>query len=44
MPCQSLADPEGTHALLVSTAIPGSESAHKLELLSVIGSQQIASV
>lgn len=42
--CQSLADPEGTHALLVYTAIPGSESAHKLELLSVIGSQQIASV
>lgn len=41
--CQSLADPEGTHALLVYTAIPGSESAHKLELLSVIGSQRIAS-
>ncbi|CAN5197723.1 helix-turn-helix transcriptional regulator [soil metagenome] len=40
--CQSLADPEGTHALLVYTATPGSESAEKLELLSVIGAQRIA--
>jgi transcriptional regulator with XRE-family HTH domain len=40
--CQTLVDPEGSHALLVYTAIPGSESAHKLELLSVIGSQRIA--
>lgn len=42
--CQTLVDPEGTHALLVYTAIPGSESAHKLELLSVIGAQRIAAV
>jgi len=36
--CQILLDPESSHALLVYTAIPGSESYQKLELLSVIGS------
>ena len=35
--CQILLDPEQSHALLVYTAVPGSESYEKLELLSVIG-------
>jgi hypothetical protein len=35
--CQTLLDPEQSHALLVYTAAPGSESAEKLRLLSVIG-------
>ncbi|WP_420111691.1 helix-turn-helix transcriptional regulator [Pseudactinotalea sp.] len=39
--CQQLLDPEQAHALLVYTAIPGSESAEKLRLLSVIGAQPI---
>ncbi|WP_433220904.1 helix-turn-helix transcriptional regulator [Dactylosporangium sp. CS-047395] len=37
--CQSLLDPDQAHALLVYTAIPGSESYEKLQLLSVIGTQ-----
>ncbi len=37
--CQQLLDPEQSHALLVYTAIPGSESYEKLQLLSVIGAQ-----
>ncbi|MBO9534248.1 MAG: helix-turn-helix domain-containing protein [Solirubrobacteraceae bacterium] len=37
--CQSLLDPDQSHALLVYTAIPGSESYDKLELLSVVGNQ-----
>jgi len=37
--CQSLLDPGQSHWLLVYTAIPGSESHEKLELLSVIGTQ-----
>jgi len=37
--CQSLLDPSQSHWLLVYTAIPGSESAEKLQLLSVIGTQ-----
>jgi transcriptional regulator with XRE-family HTH domain len=40
--CQSLLDPEQSHHLLVYTAVPGSESHEKLQLLSVIGTQQIA--
>jgi transcriptional regulator with XRE-family HTH domain len=40
--CQSLLDPEHSHHLLVYTAVPGSESHEKLQLLSVIGPQQIA--
>jgi transcriptional regulator with XRE-family HTH domain len=36
--CQILLDPEQSHALLVYTAVPGSESREKLELLSVVGS------
>jgi transcriptional regulator with XRE-family HTH domain len=36
--CQTLIDPEQSHALLVYTAAPGSESQEKLRLLSVVGS------
>jgi len=39
--CQTLTDPAGSHSLLVYTAVPGSESAAKLELLSVIGAQPL---
>ncbi|MBB3328109.1 helix-turn-helix transcriptional regulator [Microlunatus antarcticus] len=39
--CQSLLDPDQSHRLLVYTAIPGSESHEKLQLLSVIGSQAL---
>jgi hypothetical protein len=38
--CQSLLDPSQAHLLLVYTAIPGSESYDKLQLLSVIGTQE----
>ncbi|MGW9113496.1 helix-turn-helix transcriptional regulator [Microbacterium sp. NPDC055683] len=40
--CQRLVDPEQSHLLLVYTATPGSESAEKLRLLSVIGAQSLA--
>ncbi|NJQ03160.1 helix-turn-helix domain-containing protein [Streptomyces sp. PLAI1-29] len=36
--CQTLLDPHQSHGLLVYTAIPGSESYERLQLLSVIGS------
>lgn len=36
--CQILLDPDESHTLLVYTAVPGSESYEKLQLLSVIGS------
>ncbi len=39
--CQTLLEPGQSHFLLVYTAIPGSESYAKLELLSVIGSQTL---
>lgn len=39
--CQQLVDPGHEHSLLVYTAIPGSESAEKLRLLSVIGDQTL---
>lgn len=39
--CQSLMDPVQSHALLVYTAAPGSESAEKLRLLAVIGAQSL---
>lgn len=39
--CQSLLDPDQSQALLVYTAVPGSESAEKLALLSVIGAQTL---
>lgn len=35
--CQTLIDPDQSHYLLVYTAQPGSESAEKLRLLSVVG-------
>lgn len=35
--CQILLDPDESHSLLVYTAVPGSESYEKLQLLSVIG-------
>ncbi len=37
--CQTLVDPASSHALLVYTASPGSESHEKLKLLAVIGSE-----
>lgn len=40
--CQNLVDPAQSHSLLVYTAEPGSESAEKLQLLAVIGAQQLA--
>jgi hypothetical protein len=39
--CQTLLDPDQSHRLLVYTAVPGSESAEKLRLLSVIGAQSL---
>ncbi|MFC5751572.1 helix-turn-helix transcriptional regulator [Actinomadura rugatobispora] len=39
--CQTLLDPEQSHILLVYTAVPGSESHEKLQLLSVIGPPDI---
>ncbi|WP_324267937.1 hypothetical protein [Saccharopolyspora mangrovi] len=38
MTCQTLLDPDQSHSLLVYTAVPGSESHEKLQLLSVLGS------
>jgi hypothetical protein len=35
--CQTLVDPEQSHLLLVYTAVPGSETYDKLQLLTVIG-------
>jgi transcriptional regulator with XRE-family HTH domain len=35
--CQTLLDPQQAHLLLVYTAVPGSESYEKLQLLSVVG-------
>lgn len=40
--CQRLVDPGQSHSLLVYTAVPGSESYDKLQLLSVIGTQALA--
>jgi transcriptional regulator with XRE-family HTH domain len=39
--CQRLLDPQQSHYLMVYTAVPGSESYDKLQLLSVIGTQVI---
>lgn len=35
--CQTLLDPHQSHVLLVYTAVPGTESYEKLQLLSVVG-------
>jgi hypothetical protein len=40
--CQTLLDTEQSHLLFVYTAVPGSESYEKLQLLSVIGPQAVA--
>ncbi|MEV6158883.1 hypothetical protein AB0L53_52000 [Nonomuraea sp. NPDC052129] len=39
--CQRLVDPGQAHSLMVYTAIPGSESYEKLQVLSVIGTQTL---
>jgi hypothetical protein len=39
--CQLLDDQEQQQTLLVFTAAPGSESAERLELLAVLGSQRL---
>ncbi|MVA74444.1 helix-turn-helix domain-containing protein [Auraticoccus sp. F435] len=39
--CQTLLDPEQSHRLLVYTAVPGTESHEKLQLLSVVGAQTL---
>ncbi|WP_458040636.1 MULTISPECIES: helix-turn-helix transcriptional regulator [Bacteria] len=39
--CQRLIDPGQAHSLMVYTAVPGSESYEKLNLLSVIGAQSL---
>ncbi|MGA4960784.1 helix-turn-helix transcriptional regulator [Streptomyces pseudogriseolus] len=39
--CQTLLDPDQSHLLLVYTAVPGSESHEKLQLLSVMGPQTL---
>ncbi|TCC31443.1 helix-turn-helix transcriptional regulator [Kribbella sindirgiensis] len=40
--CQRLVDPGQAHSLLVYTAVPGSESYEKLQMLSVIGTQTLS--
>lgn len=39
--CQTLTDPEQSHRLLVYTAVPGSESHEKLQLLAVIATPTV---
>lgn len=39
--CQRMIDPAQAHALMVYTAVPGSESYEKLQVLSVIGPQSL---
>ncbi|MGY1714994.1 helix-turn-helix transcriptional regulator [Geodermatophilus sp. SYSU D01106] len=39
--CQSLVDPDQSHRLLVYTAVPGSETAERLQLLAVLGAQAV---
>ncbi len=39
--CQTLIDPNSSHSLLVYTAVPGTESHEKLQLLSVIGAHPL---
>ena len=41
--CQTLVDPEQAHRLMVYTAVPGTESHEKLQMLAVIGTQSLAS-
>ncbi|MFJ6392374.1 helix-turn-helix transcriptional regulator [Streptomyces sp. NPDC091972] len=39
--CQRLIDPDQAHSLMVYTAVPGTESYEKLQVLSVIGAQTL---
>jgi transcriptional regulator with XRE-family HTH domain len=39
--CQRLVDPDQAHSLMVYTAVPGTESYEKLQVLSVIGAQAL---
>jgi transcriptional regulator with XRE-family HTH domain len=39
--CQTLIDPDQSQVLLVFTAVPGTESHEKLQLLSVLGDQRL---
>ena len=39
--CQTLVDPDQSQTLLVFTAVPGTESYEKLQLLSVVGDQRL---
>ncbi|MFE0920531.1 helix-turn-helix transcriptional regulator [Streptomyces nigra] len=39
--CQRLIDPDQAHSLMVYTAVPGTESYEKLQVLSVIGTQTL---
>ncbi len=41
--CQTLVDPEQSHRMLVYTAVPGSTSHERLQLLAVLGTQELAS-
>jgi hypothetical protein len=38
--CQTLVDPDQSQALLVFTAVPGSESYERLQLLSAVGDRR----
>ncbi|MEC5199317.1 transcriptional regulator with XRE-family HTH domain [Arthrobacter sp. PL16] len=40
--CQTLLDPDQSHRLLVYTAVPGSDSYEKLQLLTVVGTHVIS--
>lgn len=40
--CQLLNDPDQSHSLFVYTAAPGTESYEKLELLAVLGAQELS--
>ncbi|SDF01123.1 Helix-turn-helix domain-containing protein [Blastococcus aurantiacus] len=40
--CQTLVDPHQAHRLMVYTAVPGTESYDKLQMLTVIGAQSLA--
>ncbi|MBT1669300.1 helix-turn-helix transcriptional regulator [Curtobacterium flaccumfaciens pv. flaccumfaciens] len=41
--CQTLLDPDQSHRMLVYTAVPGSVSHERLQLLAVIGTQDLSS-
>jgi hypothetical protein len=41
--CQALLDPQQAHRLMVYTAVPGTESYDKLQVLAVIGAQTLCS-